>query len=147
MGIIVKGIDNCLVRLSRCCYPVPGDEIIGYITRGRGVSVHTKDCINIKQPEDDENRLIEVEWETSGNESYLSEIQILANDHAGLLVGVTNKISEEEISLKGMNARTTKENTAIINLILEIVNTEQLERIIKKLSSIKGVFEVNRTRQ
>ena len=147
MGIVVKGIDNCLVRLSRCCNPVPGDEIIGYITRGRGVSVHTKDCINIKLAEHEDDRLIDVEWETSGDESYLSEVQILADDHDGLLAEITNKISAEKISLKGMNARTTKEKTAIINVILEIMDTEQLERIIKKLSDIKGVFEVSRSRQ
>lgn len=148
-GVIVKGIDNCLVRLSRCCNPVPGDEIIGYITRGRGVSVHRSDCPNIKanMEEEGQNRFIDVEWETSQHASYLSNIQILANDRSGLLADITNSISDSKISLRGMNTRTTKEKVAIINVTLEITDTEQLNRMIKKLHKINSVFEVKRSRQ
>ncbi|MBZ4644841.1 MAG: (p)ppGpp synthetase, RelA/SpoT family [Clostridia bacterium] len=146
-GIIVKGIENCLVRLSRCCNPVPGDEIIGYITRGRGVSIHTKDCSNVSYSDDEKNRLIEVAWETSQSAAYLSDIQVLANDRSGLLVEVTNSVADSKIPLKAMNARTSKEKIAVINLTLEITDTEQLDKIIKKLRKIDGVFEVNRSRQ
>ncbi len=146
-GIVVKGIDNCLVRLSRCCNPVPGDEIIGYITRGRGVSVHTKDCPNTKTNFQGENRFIEVAWETAQNASYLSDIQILANDRGGLLVDITNSIADAKIALRAMNSRTTKEKVAIINITLEITDTEQLNKIIKKLRKINSVFQVIRSKQ
>jgi GTP pyrophosphokinase len=146
-GIIVKGIENCLVRLSRCCNPVPGDEIVGYITRGRGVSVHRKDCSNVKVDDNERNRLIEVAWESAQNASYLSDVQILANDRGGLLVEVTNSVADSKIPLKAMNARTSKEKIVIINLTLEITDTEQLDKIIKKLRKINGVFGVNRSRQ
>jgi len=149
-GIVVSGIDNCLIRLSRCCNPVPGDEIIGYITRGRGVSVHRKDCINIKNMNlnsDENRRLIKVSWQASENASYLSDIQILAHDRTGLLVEITNLIAESKIPLKAINARTSKENVVIINLTLEISNTQQLDQMIKKINKVKSVFEVNRSKQ
>ena len=149
-GIIVKGIDNCLIRLSRCCNPVPGDDIIGYITRGRGVSVHRKDCTNISTPNGDANeigRLIDVEWEGTQHAAYLSSIQIVASDRAGILVDVTNNVADSKVPLKAMNARTTKDKTAIVNLTLEITNTEQLDKIIKKIRKVEGVFEVTRSRQ
>ncbi|MGE4284469.1 MAG: bifunctional (p)ppGpp synthetase/guanosine-3',5'-bis(diphosphate) 3'-pyrophosphohydrolase, partial [Clostridia bacterium] len=146
-GIIVKGIDNCLVRLSRCCNPVPGDDIIGYITRGRGVSVHRSDCLNVSGEEEEKNRLIEVQWENSQNASYLSDVQILAHDQAGIFVEVTNSVADSKIPLKAMNARTSKDKIAVINLTLEITDTEQLDKIIKRLRRINGVFEVTRSRQ
>lgn len=146
-GVIVKGIENCLVRISRCCNPVPGDEIIGYITRGRGVSVHRKDCINIMNNIDGDNRLIEVAWYTANNVAYKADITIMAHDRTALLMEITNVIGEAKIPLKAINARTTKDQIAIMNLILEITNTEQLESIIKKIRKVDGVFEVSRNRQ
>lgn len=145
-GIIVKGIENCLVRLSRCCNPVPGDDIIGYITRGRGVSVHRTDCINVTGAREEKERLIEVKWYTSSNASYMAEITVMANDRTQLLMEVTNTLGEEKIPLKAMNARTTRDQIAIIGLTLEIVDTEQLEKIIKKLRKVDGVFEVTRSK-
>ena len=145
-GVIVKGIENCLVRLSRCCNPVPGDEIIGYITRGRGVSVHRKDCVNVTGEREEKERLIEVQWYTAGNASYKAEITIMANDRTQLLMEVTNTLGEAKIPLKAMNARTTRDQIAIIGLTLEIVDTEQLEKIIKKLRKVDGVFEVTRSK-
>lgn len=145
-GVIVKGIDNCLVRLSRCCNPVPGDEIIGYITRGRGVSVHRKDCINVTGEREEKERLIEVKWYTASNVAYKAEITVMANDRTQLLMEVTNAIGEAKIPLKAMNARTTRDSIAIIGLTLEIVDTEQLEKIIKKLHKVDGVFEVTRSK-
>jgi len=145
-GVIVKGVENCLVRLSRCCNPVPGDEIIGYITRGRGVSVHRSDCKNVSNNIDGDNRLIEVSWYTSENVSYKADITIMANDRTALLMEVTNTIGEANIPLKAINARTTKDQIAIMNLTLEITNTEQLDKIIRKLKKIDSVFEVTRNK-
>lgn len=146
-GIIVKGIDNCLVRLSRCCNPVPGDEIIGYITRGRGVSVHRKDCPNVSEHISDKDRLIEVEWYKAQNAAYKADISIMAHDRAALLLDITNTICESKIPLKGVNARTTRDQISIMNLTLEITDAEQLNKIIKKLKRVEGVFDVARNKQ
>lgn len=146
-GIIVKGIENCLVRLSKCCNPVPGDEIVGYITRGRGVSVHRKDCVNVKIASDDKERMIEVEWYTACNTSYLADITLMANDRPSLLLEVTNTITEAKIQVTRINARTTREHIAVMNLTLSITDTEQLDKIIKKLKKINSMLEVARTRQ
>jgi GTP diphosphokinase / guanosine-3',5'-bis(diphosphate) 3'-diphosphatase len=145
-GISVKGIDNCLVRISRCCNPVPGDAIVGYITRGRGVSVHRKDCTNISDNIDGDNRLIEVSWYSANNIAYKVDITLMANDRTSLLMEVTNVIAETKIPLKAINARTTREQIAIMNLTLEIIDTEQLDKIIKKLKKIDSVFEVTRNK-
>jgi GTP pyrophosphokinase len=146
-GIVVKDIENCLVRLSRCCNPVPGDDIIGYITRGRGVSVHRKDCVNVINAPDPADRIIEVSWYSANNVAYKADITVMANDRTALLMEITNVIGEARIPLKAINARTTKEQIAIMNLTLEIVDTEQLEKIIKKLKKVVGVFEVTRNKQ
>lgn len=146
-GIVVKGIDNCLVRLSRCCNPVPGDEIIGYITRGRGVSVHRSDCINVKAGLEKEGRLIDVKWYSTVDVAYKADITVMAHDRSSLLLDVTNSVTELKIPIKALNARTTKEQATIINLTLEITNTEQLEKIIKKMRKIDSVFDVTRNKQ
>jgi len=148
-GIVVKGIDNCLVRLSRCCNPVPGDDIVGYITRGRGVSVHRSDCPNMKNIIiDGDARLIDVYWyqSVSPNVSYLAEITLKAHDRPGLLVEITNAIGESRIPLRAINARTVKDMTVVMHMTLEINNTEQLDRIIAKMSRIKDVFEISRNK-
>ena len=145
-GVVVKGIDNCLVRLSRCCNPVPGDEIIGYITRGRGVSVHRSDCTNVSAGLGDDGRLIDVKWYTTGDVAYKADITLMANDRTSLLLEITNCIAELKIPIKAINARTTKEQITIINLTLEITNTEQLEKIIKRLKKVDSVFEVTRNK-
>lgn len=146
-GVVVKGIENCLVRLSRCCNPVPGDQIIGYITRGRGVSVHRKDCTNVVSSLAEDDRLIEVRWYSEGDVAYKADITVLANDRTSLLMELTNVIGESKIPLKAINARTTKDQIAIINLTLEITNTEQLDKMIKKLRKVDSVFEVTRNKQ
>ncbi|NLM10532.1 MAG: bifunctional (p)ppGpp synthetase/guanosine-3',5'-bis(diphosphate) 3'-pyrophosphohydrolase [Clostridiaceae bacterium] len=143
-GVIVKGIDNCLVRLSKCCNPVPGDNIIGYITRGRGVSVHRKDCINILNTVDDDERLIEVNWYKGKAASYQAELSIKAHDRTHLLMEVTNVIGDAGIPLKAINARTTKNNVALMNLTVEITDTDQLERIINRIKRVPDVFEITR---
>ncbi len=148
-GVVVKGIDNCLVRLSRCCNPVPGDEIVGYITRGRGVSVHRKDCSNMRNTIiDGDARLIEVYWykSVSTNVSYLAEITLKARDRTGLIVEITNAIGESRIPLRAINARTAKDMSVLMQMTLEISNTDQLDRIIAKMSRIKDVYEISRNK-
>jgi guanosine-3',5'-bis(diphosphate) 3'-pyrophosphohydrolase len=145
-GVIVKGIDNCLVRLSRCCNPVPGDSIIGYITRGRGVSVHRSDCINIRNNPNEQERLIDVEWMDDKNGAYKADVTLLANDRNALLMDITNSINDAKIPLKGINARTLRDQTAIMILTLEITDAEQLNRIIRRLKKVDGVFEVTRNK-
>ncbi len=146
-GIVVEGIDSCLIRYAKCCNPVPGDKIVGYITRGRGVSIHRQDCTNIANAyidEEEKHRLIDVTWETGKDTSYMSNLKIVANDRTGIILDVTNIIGDLKIPIKGFNARTTKDNIAILEISIEINNTEQLEKIIHKISAVGGVIEVTR---
>ena len=143
-GIIVKGIDNCLVKLSKCCNPLPGDEIIGYITKGRGVSVHRKDCVNINDLLKEENRIIEVQWYNQEKVTYTVEIEIFANDRNGLLADIVQKINESKAKLLGVNAKATKERIAITNVSIEVDSLESLNKIIKELRKVDSVYEVNR---
>ena len=147
-SVIVEGIEDCLVRFSRCCNPVPGDDIIGYITRGRGVSVHRKDCPNMISSEnsDDKIRLIPVHWENDNEQkgSYLTKIQVLANDRKGLLAELAGAISDLKILITGINSKLTKDNVVIINFTIEINSKEDIESVANKLNNIRGVFEVKR---
>lgn len=142
-GITIKGIDNIKVRFSKCCNPVPGDDIVGYITRGRGVSVHRIDCPNVKDL-GNEARMLEVSWDIRKKVSYQAEIQIKATDRVGLLSQLTQLLSEVNLMLASLNARTSKEKLAIINMTLEINNIEQLTQLMKKIKSLKGVIDVYR---
>ncbi len=150
-GIIVHGLDNCLVRLAHCCMPVPGDDIIGFITRGRGVSVHRRDCPNMSASalaEENLTRFIDVSWENKElSSAYLIELAIEADDRPNLLLEITTSLAEIKASIKSFNARTVKGNTAIVMVALEITSTAQLELIIKKTRSIRGVYSVNRSTQ
>ncbi|MDD4295699.1 MAG: bifunctional (p)ppGpp synthetase/guanosine-3',5'-bis(diphosphate) 3'-pyrophosphohydrolase [Ruminiclostridium sp.] len=146
-GVIVKGVDNCLVRLSKCCNPVPGDKIVGYITRGRGVSVHRDDCINVINAIDGETRLIEVSWYKGKSASYQAELTIKAYDRPQLLLELTNVIGDLSVPLKAINARTSKDRVAIMNITVEITDTEQLEKIINRIRRVQGVFEINRNKK
>jgi GTP pyrophosphokinase len=143
-GITVKGIDSILVRFAKCCSPVPGDEIIGFITRGRGITIHRSDCPNIKNEDTTAERFIEVEWNRDEETSYETGIQIVAPDKKGLLSEVTNLISELNLEVIGINARITKEKIAIINLTILIFDTSQLEKLIKKLKNKPEVMDVKR---
>lgn len=142
-GISIKGVDNIKVRFAKCCNPVPGDDIIGYITRGRGVSVHRKDCPNISDLAGQE-RFIEVEWDTNEKAEYPVEIQIKATDRSGLLTDITQGITDSNISLLSLNARTNKEKLVLINMTLEIKDTEQLRDLMKRIKKLKGVIDVYR---
>ena len=146
-GVVVKGIDNCLVKLSKCCNPLPGDEIVGYITKGRGVSVHRKDCVNVNDLFNEENRMIDVYWFDDVNGSYKVEVEILANDRNGLLRDVIKQIENyNKIKLMGVNTRTTKESIAIMNISLEVENIEILTKLINAFRNIESVYEVHRKR-
>jgi guanosine-3',5'-bis(diphosphate) 3'-pyrophosphohydrolase len=142
-GVKVKGMDNILVRLSHCCNPVPGDSIIGYVTRGRGVSVHRVNCPNVAFLSDPE-RLIEVSWDQDQAASFAADVELAAMDRPALLSDVMNVLNDMKTKISAVNARTTKDMITIINLRLEIRNLEELKAIINRLSAIKDVFSVER---
>ena len=149
-GIVVEGVGDVAVRFSKCCSPVPGDEIVGFVTRGRGVTIHRTDCINILNLSNEERgRLIDAEWDTQYTHgevdaSYLAEIRVTANDRNGLLLEISRHLADEDISVKGFNIRTTKDMLAIFNISMEIRTKEQLERVTKRLKSIKGILDIER---
>ncbi len=144
-GVSVKGIDNCLVKFSKCCNPVPGDDIIGYITKGRGVSIHRKDCTNLKDLLSEEERIIEVEWyDEKEKAEYNVDIQVLANDRTGLLADVVKEITSKKINIMGVNTKTSKDRIATIDVTLEVQDIEQLNQIIKQIRKVDSVYEVTR---
>ena len=145
-GIEVKGIENCLVKLSKCCNPLPGDEIIGYITKGRGVSIHRADCINCKELLSEEQRLIEVKWQQEAKASYIAELKIYANDRTGLLADVALALKEIKANMTSLNARTTNVKEVIIELDVEVEDTEKLNKVIKVLRKVDSVYEVQRSK-
>ena len=149
-GIVVKGIHDVAVRFSRCCSPVPGDEIGGFVTRGRGISIHRTDCINIiNLPSDERVRLIDAEWqqpEGEGNkERYSTEIQIYANNRIGMFVDISKVFTERQIDITSMNVRTSKQGKATIIMTFDIQGIEELNRLTDKLRQIEGVLDIERT--
>lgn len=148
-GIVVRGIHDIAVRFSRCCSPVPGDEIIGFVTRGRGVSIHRTDCVNIiNLPENERGRLIDAEWQESegGNkERYTTEIQIYANNRIGMFVDISKVFTERQIDITSMNVRTSKQGKATIIMTFDTHGIEELNRLIDKLRQIEGVLDIERT--
>ena len=149
-GIVVKGLHDLAVRFSRCCNPVPGDEIVGFVTRGRGVSIHRTDCINvINLPEDERERLIDAEWQgeenPSSTEQYSTEIQIFANNRIGLFADISKVFTEKQIDITSMNVRTSKQGRATIIMTFDIHGTEELNRITDKIRQIDGVLDIQRT--
>lgn len=148
-GIVVKGIDDMAVRFSRCCNPVPGDEIVGFITRGRGMSIHRTDCVNmIHLSEPERARLISAEWEKPeegvGSGSYLAEIKMYANDRQGLLMDMSKVFTEMNIDVKSMNVRTSKQGTATIEAGFIVNGREELSKVIEKLRQLTGVLDIER---
>lgn len=142
-GVVIKGYDDFLIRLSHCCNPVPGDEIVGYISRGRGVTVHRKDCPNVKNME--EERLIEANWpEINGNKAFIATLQIKTENISGILASVTTIISNMKVPINSASARVDKSETGTIIIAVEISSIQQLNDIINKLSALHGVIEVFR---
>ena len=148
-GIVVKGIHDVAVRFSKCCSPIPGDEIVGFVTRGRGVSIHRTDCVNVlNMSEMDRARLIEAEWQSPGTkaeEKYLAEINVFANNRTGLLVDITKIFTERKIDVRGINSRTNKQEKATISMSFEIGSKEELHSLIEKLRQVESVIDVVRT--
>ena len=144
-GIIVKGIDNCLVKLSKCCNPVPGDEIIGYITRGRGVTVHTKDCVNVKDLFKEEERIIDVYWaQESTNKSYNVEMTVYANDREELSGDIMRTAQQDNSKIVGVQAKSNKEKIVMVELTLEVKDIEAVNKIQRELGKIDSVYDVKR---
>lgn len=143
-GVKVKGIDNVLVRFSRCCNPVPGDTIIGYITRGRGVSIHRTDCPNMAQYQNDQDRIIDVSWDSVDANAYPVEIEVSGIDRPGLLSDVAQVVAESRTNILSAKARARKNNLASIDLVLEIRNLEQLGYLKNKIEQIRDVLSVDR---
>lgn len=149
-GITVKGIHDLSVRFSKCCSPVPGDEIIGFVTRGRGISIHRTDCVNILcMPESDRARLIDAEWEVDAMEKsgelYLTEICLYAHNRTGILLDISKIFMELKVDLKTVNIKTSKQELATISLSFEISGIEELNHIIKKLRNVESVIDIERS--
>lgn len=149
-GIVVKGIDDMAVRFSRCCSPVPGDEIVGFVTRGRGLSIHRTDCVNmIHLTEAERARLIDAEWESDVTEKeggqYLAEIKMYTYDRQGMLMEISKIFTEVNIDVKSLNVRTSKQGTATVETGFIVHGREELEKTIKKLRQIDGVIDIERT--
>ena len=147
-GVIIKGIDNIKVRFSKCCNPVPGDAIVGYITRGRGVSIHRADCTNIHDLSDSEDqRFIEVQWDNKEKATFISELQIKALDRPKLLQDITSLYVDAKLNAVSLNLRINKEKVAIVDIGFEINDIKQIEDLIKKMKKLDGVLEVYRNKK
>lgn len=148
-GVVVKGIDNLLVRFARCCNPVPGDDIIGYITRGRGVSVHRSDCPNIPTANDGEEaaRVIEVEWENAVEANYSVDIEITGHDRRNFLNEVLQAVSESKTNMSAVSGRSDKNKMALVHMTILIRNTEHLHAVVEKIKRVKDVYTVHRIMQ
>lgn len=148
-GIVVKGIHDVSVRFSRCCNPIPGDEIVGYVTRGRGVTIHRTDCINIiNMSLEDRERLIDAEWQSESvgdGEQYTAEINVYANNRTGLLVDISKIFTERKIDITSMNTRTSKQGRATINIAFDIKSKEELSSLVEKIRQVESVLDIGRT--
>ncbi|WP_068784624.1 RelA/SpoT family protein [Paenibacillus phocaensis] len=148
-GVVVKGIDNLLVRFARCCNPVPGDEIVGYITRGRGVSVHRSDCPNIPSGGDGEEaaRVIDVEWEEAIEANYSVDIEITGHDRRNFLNEVLQAVSESKTNISAVSGRSDKNKMALVHMTILIRNTDHLQSVVEKIKRVKDVYTVHRIMQ
>ena len=149
-GIIVKGIDDVAVRFSKCCSPVPGDEIVGFVTRGRGVSIHRTDCVNVMAlPEIDRIRLIDADWQQTGeedsSEKYTADINIYANNRNGLLADISKALTEKNIDILSLNTRLSKQGIVTMSTSFEITSREELNHVIEKIRNIESVIDIERT--
>ena len=147
-GIVVRGVHDLAVRFSMCCAPVPGDEILGYVTRGRGITIHRTDCINIiNLPESERVRLIPAEWQAPEGEEarYRTEIRIIARNRVGLFVDISKVFTERGLDILSINTRTSKQGVATMNLSFEIGGVEELRSLTEKLRQVGGVIEIERS--
>ena len=145
VGITVKGVDNLMIRFAKCCNPVPGDDIMGYITKGRGISVHRADCGNLKNLiMEDGDKVVDVSWGTSNGRAYIAEIQVKAEDRSGLLTDIMGIISELNLQLNALNAKSAKGSMAYVNIKVKIDTVELLKDLMKKIRHLKGIIDVYR---
>ena len=147
-GIVVRGLDDLAVRLSKCCSPVPGDEIVGFVTRGRGITIHRTDCINVMNlPDIERARVIDAEWQASAEKDhvYSTEITMYANNRVGLLVDISKVFTERQIDIKAMSTRISKQGVASISMSFETRNREALRALMEKLGQIEGMIDIERT--
>ena len=148
-SIVVRGIHDVAVRFSKCCNPIPGDEIVGYVTRGRGVTIHRTDCVNVmNMSEMDRSRLLEAEWqepETKNDEHYMAEINVYANNRTGLLVDISKIFTERKIDIRNINCRTSKQEKATISVSFNVSCKDELNALIEKIRQLESVVDVERT--
>ncbi len=149
-GIVVKGVHDLAVRFSRCCSPVPGDEIVGFVTRGRGISIHRTDCINIiNLPEEERGRLMDAEWQISGDkehkETYSTEIKIFAENRIGMCVDISRVFTERQIDITSMVVRTNKQGLATLTMSFDIHGVDELTKLVEKLRQIENIIDIERT--
>lgn len=149
-GIVVKGIHDVAVRFSKCCSPIPGDEIVGFVTRGRGITIHRTDCVNVlSMSEIDRARLIEAEWQqpdTKAVEKYMVEIQVYANNRTGLLVDLSKIFTERKIDVRSVNSRTNKQEKATVSMSFEVKSKDELQNLFEKIRQVESVIDVERTK-
>lgn len=144
-GVTVKGEDNLMVRFAKCCNPVPGDDILGYITKGRGVSIHRRDCSNLQNLiEEDSQKVVDVAWGTAKGVAYMAEIQVKTEDIPGVLSDIMNIIMESKLPLNALNAKSAKSNLAYVNIKVKIDTIEQLKELMRKIRRLNGVIDVYR---
>ena len=144
-GVVVKGLDNILIRFAKCCNPLPGDEIVGYVTKGRGVAIHRTDCPNATSSDQFfKNRMVDVAWSNANNSKFEAEIQIKAADRRGVVNDITHVVVVEKISLNGINARKGRDNLVNINLLVEVNDINELSVLMKKLKSVPNVEDIYR---
>jgi len=141
----VEGIDNCLVKFAKCCSPLPGDEIVGYITYGKGVSVHRADCPNLTGINITERR-IGVKWKEKANVSYQTEIVVKANDRTGISMEILKLLQDMKVKLHGFTAKDVEDRTCIIMVKIEISSLEDLQKIIKAVRKVDSVYDVKRAK-
>ena len=147
-GIVVRGIADLSVRFSKCCSPVPGDEIVGFVTRGRGISIHRTDCVNMMNlPEIERARIIDAEWQAPENasEKYVAEIEIYANNRNGLLADISKTLTEKNINILSMNTRISRQGLATLQTAFEVESREELNRVIERIRTIESVVDIERT--
>jgi Guanosine polyphosphate pyrophosphohydrolases/synthetases len=147
-GVTVDGMDNCLIKFSRCCNPLPGDDIIGFITRGFGVSIHKRTCSNVPQNLQDApepERWIKAHWTGEVKEEFKSTLEIVANDRSGLLADVTQQLFNMHIFIHSLNSRETKDGSAVISATITINGLEHLNSIINRLNNIEGIISIKRS--
>ena len=145
-GVSVKGVDNLLIRFAKCCNPVPGDEIIGFITKGRGLSIHRADCSNLASlSEEEKQRFIEVEWDVEKEfRSFETDITLLAEDRKGLFANISKICEDMDVHITGVMGKSNSDNTANITITVQISNVNQIAQLIRRLKSVEGMIEVHR---